>query len=111
MLKFVEKWLSERRDNAEIEKDGTVDKWTKCEDGLPSSDRKVEVLVYSPSRNSVFDESTPRGMNVCFAQFNPHVGWKMDRAGVVVSWRDMDKQYRDMINNLDWAKSSLSHLV
>ncbi len=110
MLKFVQKWIREKRDEAEITADGTVDKWTKCEDGLPSSDRKVEVMVYSPA----FEGYTSRrsaGMDICFAQFNPHVGWKMEKSGVVVAWRDMDKEYRNMINDLDWCKYLLSDKI
>lgn|SRR5574338_345243 len=107
MLKFVEKWIRERREDAEITEDGTTEKWTKCEDGLPSTDRKVEVMVYSPGYRG-YAENRPAGMDICFAQFNPHVGWKMDKAGVVVAWRDMDKEYRDMINDLDLCKFLLS---
>ena len=99
MLKFVQKWLRERKDEAEIEQDGTRGVWTKCEDGLPSSDRKVEAMIYSPA-----GYRASARMDVCFAQFNPHIGWKMDREAVVIAWRDMEKEYRDMINDLSWAK-------
>jgi hypothetical protein len=108
MLKFVQKWMRERSENAEIEEDGTSEKWTKCEDGLPSTDRKVEVIVFSPAREH-YGRDIPAGMDICFAQFNPHVGWKMENNGIVVSWRDMSKDYRDMINNLDWAQFMLQH--
>jgi hypothetical protein len=108
MLKFVQKWIRERAENAEIDADGTVDKWTKCEDGLPSTDRKVEVMVFKPGNTY---RGLKEGMDICFAQFNPHVGWKMDREGIVISWRDLDKQYRDLVNDLDWAQYCLDHKV
>lgn len=107
MLKFVEKWLRERADEKEIEKYGTTDKWTKCEEGLPSSDRRVEAMVYHPGRTSYIDRNVPAGMNICFAQFNPHVGWQKNCEGVVIAWRDMDKEFRDLANDLEWAKNKL----
>jgi hypothetical protein len=44
-------------------------------------------------------------MKLCFAQFNPHVGWKMPNSGVVVAWRDLDQQYRDIVNDMNFIKS------
>ena len=110
MLKFVQKWIREINENSEIKEEGTAEKWTKPEDGLPSSDRSVEVILYNPGQR-IYRENTKAGMDLAVAQFNPHVGWKMDRAGVVVAWRDLDKEYRALFNDLEWANLSLSHKV
>lgn len=110
MLKFVQKWLREKSEGAEIDQDRTTEKWTKPEDGLPSTDRSVEVILYNPGHRNYREDVKP-GMDIAYAQFNPHVGWKLDRQGVVVAWRDMEKEYRDLFNDLEWAKLSLSHKV
>lgn len=108
MLKFVEKWIRDRKDSAEIIADGTLDKWTKCEDGLPSSDRKVEVMIFAPGNRY---DGISAGMDLCLAQFNPHLGWKMNKQGIVIAWRDMPKEYRDMANDLDWCRACLSDKI
>jgi len=102
MLQFVKKWMREEREERTIVEDGTRDKWTKCEDGLPCSDRQVEILVYGIG--SVLGDYNYKP-NIALGKFNPHVGWNFEgHRGVVLAWRDLDKAMLDIISDYDFIK-------
>jgi hypothetical protein len=101
MLKFVEKWLRETTEEKAIERDGTADKWTKCDGGLPDTNRRVQVIVYGFSGCCL---GTDKVTNVCFGKFNPHIGWELDSRGVVLAWRDLDKDLRNMMEDFELIK-------
>ncbi len=99
MLEFVKKWYREISEDASIKHDGTEDKWTKCEEGLPDSNRKVEVMIFG-----TMDRYTTPSMRLTMAKFNPHIGWEIDGCGVVYAWRDMSKELRNMMSDMDLLK-------
>ncbi len=105
MLEFVKNWFREEDKVQDvINVDGTENKWTKCSEGLPHTNRKVEVTLISDElnhRTMNFDS----GFRLSYATFNPHVGWCIEGSrGVVICWRDMNKDLRHMLEDLDALK-------
>jgi len=96
MIKFVKEWFSEvtkSSDQKQIDKDKSAERWIPCKDGLPHSDRKVDILVYVNDGNKLESQFME-------GSFNPHVGWNMRARGLVVAWRDRDPAVRELMENL-----------
>jgi hypothetical protein len=101
MLQFVKQWVREITDEKTIVADGTRDKWTSCEDGLPHTDRYVEVLLYGS--NSRYELG--KNVMLTLARFNPRVGWNIDGCvGIVISWRDIDKEIKNILDDHEYLK-------
>lgn len=105
MLKFVKEWIREKADNIDITEDGTDKKWTKVTEGLPSSDREVQILIFICEQNTYLS-GPPSGIpttKIREGKFNPHRGWDYSGPqGAVVAWRDFDVEFKKIVKGISY---------